>query len=80
VLCDADLAILAADEERYASYVAGVRHEYAAVPDEAFRRGRAQVLRSLLEAPSLFATSYGRQHWEDTARANLTKELTDLES
>lgn len=80
VLCDADLAILAADGERYAAYVAGVRHEYAAAPDEDFRRGRAQVLRSLLEAPALFTTAYGRQHWEAAARANLTRELADLES
>ena len=80
VLCDADLAILAADGERYASYVAGVRYEYAAVPYEDFRRGRAQVLRSLLEAPTLFATSYAHEHWEAAARANLTRELADLES
>ena len=59
VLCDADLAILAADPERYAAYAAAVREEYAAVPDEAFREGRAAVLRGLLDLPSLFRTAAG---------------------
>src|SRR6478672_3952790 len=40
LLCDADLAILAADPERYADYVAGVRREYSELPDELFRPGR----------------------------------------
>jgi predicted metal-dependent HD superfamily phosphohydrolase len=56
VLCDADLAILAADRERYASYVQGVRSEYADVPDRDFAAGRAAVLRDLLAKPTLFHT------------------------
>lgn len=75
VLCDADLAILAAVPERYAAYAAAVREEYAAVPDEAFRAGRAAVLRRLLEAPSVFRTRFARDRWEDTARHNLRTEL-----
>jgi predicted metal-dependent HD superfamily phosphohydrolase len=75
VLCDADLAILAADPERYAAYAAAVREEYAAVPDEAFRAGRADVLRSLLDLPALFRTAPGRERWEDAARHNLRTEL-----
>ncbi|QIX27913.1 hypothetical protein ncot_15950 [Nocardioides sp. JQ2195] len=76
VLCDADLAILAAPADRYATYVAGVRREYAAVPDDDFRRGRAAILRDLLDKPTLFHTAYAREHWEPTARANLAAELT----
>ena len=34
LLCDADLAILAAEPEAYARYVEQVREEYASVPDE----------------------------------------------
>ncbi len=78
-LCDADLAILAAPSERYAEYVADVRLEYAHVPDSEFRAGRAAVLRALAEGP-LYVTSYGRAHWERSARANLEAELTRLES
>src|SRR5690606_2056002 len=51
VLCDADLAVLGGDG--YAEYAAKVRQEYAHVPGELFREGRAQVLRRLLAVPSL---------------------------
>jgi predicted metal-dependent HD superfamily phosphohydrolase len=75
VLCDADLAILAAPPDGYAAYAAAVREEYAAVPDEVFREGRAGVLRSLLELPALFRTAPGRARWEEAARHNLRTEL-----
>ena len=75
VLCDADLAILAADPERYAEYVADVRQEYAHLDDETFTEGRAEILRALLAKPRLFHTVSGRRRWEDAARANVTREL-----
>jgi predicted metal-dependent HD superfamily phosphohydrolase len=75
VLCDADLAILAAPPSGYAAYTAAVREEYHFVPGDAFREGRAAVLRHLLELPRLFRTPYGREKWEATARYNLTSEL-----
>ncbi|MCW2864559.1 MAG: hypothetical protein JWP48_6267 [Actinoallomurus sp.] len=75
VLSDADLAILAAPPDGYAAYAAAVREEYAAVPDEMFREGRAHVLRSLLDLPSLFRTAPARERWEEAARHNLRTEL-----
>ena len=78
VLCDADLAILAAAPERYADYVAGVRREHAHVPDADFAAGRAAVLRDLLAKPTLFHTAVARQRWEDRARANVEAELSSL--
>ncbi|MFG3286595.1 hypothetical protein [Streptomyces sp. NPDC048111] len=75
VLCDADLAILAAAPEAYAAYAAAVREEYAFVPDEAFRAGRSDVLAQLLSLPRLFRTPYGAREWEGTARENLEAEL-----
>jgi predicted metal-dependent HD superfamily phosphohydrolase len=74
-LSDADLAILAAPAERYAEYTADVRREYASVPDDLFRAGRAAVLRDLLAKPSLFHTAHAREHWEARARANVEAEL-----
>ncbi|MBT2398502.1 hypothetical protein [Streptomyces sp. ISL-100] len=74
-LCDADLAILAAPPASYAAYTAAVREEYGFVPDDAFREGRAAVLRQLLELPTLFRTPHGRAEWEARARQNLTTEL-----
>ncbi|WP_307856894.1 HD domain-containing protein [Mycolicibacter acidiphilus] len=78
VLSDADLAILAATPERYATYAAAVRAEYAHVPDEDFRAGRANVLRALLDGPSIYRTPHACTHWEASARANLGGELDDL--
>jgi predicted metal-dependent HD superfamily phosphohydrolase len=75
VLCDADLAVLASSPPAYAAYAAAVREEYAFVPDEAFREGRAAVLRQLLELPRLFRTPYGEREWEERARRNIAGEL-----
>ena len=78
VLCDADLGILAADPDRYASYTRGVRREYAHVSDADFAAGRAAVLRDLLAKPTLFHTDRARQRWETRARANVEAELARL--
>ncbi|MCP3759538.1 hypothetical protein [Streptomyces sp. TBY4] len=78
LLCDADLGVLAGTPQEYAAYAAAVRAEYGFVPDEAFRDGRAAVLRQLLELPRLFRTGYGAAHWEAPARANLAAELAQL--
>ncbi|MFD7277802.1 hypothetical protein ACFV80_12315 [Streptomyces sp. NPDC059862] len=80
VLCDADLAILASPPSSYAVYTAAVREEYGFVPSDAFRAGRATVLRELLALPRLFRTPYGAEHWEATARYNITSELEILSS
>lgn len=77
-LCDADLAILAADPARYAAYTAAVREEYAHVSDPDFRAGRAAILGDLLAAPTLFRTAYGRAHWEPRARATVSAEIDAL--
>jgi predicted metal-dependent HD superfamily phosphohydrolase len=79
VLCDADLAVLAADPPDYAAYAAAVRREYDHIPDTDFRAGRAAILRALLAQPTLFRTPLGRSRWESPARANLTTELASLE-
>ncbi|CAN5553156.1 hypothetical protein BH24ACT11_BH24ACT11_12940 [soil metagenome] len=78
VLSDADLAVLGASPQRYRSYVAGVRKEYAHVSDQAFRAGRAEVLRTLLAQPQLFRTADGRARWEAPARQSMHAELTSL--
>jgi predicted metal-dependent HD superfamily phosphohydrolase len=78
LLCDADLAILAADQHGYAEYAAAVRREYAHVPDDAFRAGRARILRALLDLPSIYRLPPLRSSWEARARANVTAELAAL--
>jgi predicted metal-dependent HD superfamily phosphohydrolase len=77
-LSDADLGILAAPPERYADYARAVRAEYRHLPDEVFARGRRDVLTDLLGKPRLFNTAYGREAWEEAARANVQDELARL--
>jgi predicted metal-dependent HD superfamily phosphohydrolase len=77
VLCDADLAVLAAPPESYAAYASAVRLEYGHLSDQEFTSGRIAVLEHLLALPTLYRTEAARP-WTDTARANLTAELTLL--
>ena len=80
VLCDADLAVLGAPPERYRAYAADVRREYGHLDDEAFRRGRAAVLRTLAERPRLFTTPRAHRRWDARARRNLRDELALLDA
>jgi predicted metal-dependent HD superfamily phosphohydrolase len=80
VLCDADLAVLAADPGRYAEYAAGVRTEYDHVDAAAYATGRAQIMRRLLDRPFVYATSTARRDWEQTARRNVEAELRFLDT
>lgn len=79
-LLDADLAIFAASDTRYQQYTAAVRVEYAHVPDEVFREGRANILNSYLVQPTIYRTGAGQQLWEQRARANLMREISTLHS
>ena len=78
LLCDADLAILAAAPDDYDAYAAAVRREYAHVPDDAFRAGRSAVLRSLLDRPTLYRVPAIADRLTGPARANLRRELAAL--
>jgi predicted metal-dependent HD superfamily phosphohydrolase len=78
VLCDADLAILAAPGATYGGYVDAVRSEYGWLSDGEWRAGRSRVLGGLLERPWLYATARGRERWERAARANVGAELARL--
>lgn len=77
-LSDADLAILAAEPERYAEYAAGVRADFAAVPDDLFRQRRLALLEELAGRDSLFLTAHARREWEPRARENLASEIDQL--
>ncbi|MFI7213549.1 metal-dependent phosphohydrolase [Micromonospora maritima] len=78
LLCDADLAVLAAPPDGYDRYAAAIRREYAHVPEPDFRAGRATVLRQLLALPALYRLPEAHARWEDAARANLARELARL--
>ena len=77
MLCDADLAVLAADPATYTAYATGVRAEYGHVDDGgvAGRAGRGAA--AFLDRPVLFHTTAMARR-DATARANLTAELATL--
>lgn len=78
VLLDADLSILGAGEKYYDRYASGVRFEFGDVPDDLYRSGRMAVLEDFLSRPSIFSTSLAQERFEETARANLRREIAQL--
>jgi predicted metal-dependent HD superfamily phosphohydrolase len=75
LLLDIDLAILAAAPGRFADYERQIRLEYAHVPDDAFRTGRAKVLRGFLQRERIYRTEPFHAALEARARANLAASL-----
>jgi predicted metal-dependent HD superfamily phosphohydrolase len=78
LIVDIDLWILGAEGARYDVYEGQIRREYAFVPEEAFRLGRAAILRKFLERPTIFSTAQYRERYEARARANLARSLRAL--
>lgn len=79
-LLDADLAILGAAPAEYAAYRQGIRREYAAAPEAAFRAGRLAFVRAMLARPSIYQTPHCRRRFEAAAHRNLLAERRELEA
>ena len=75
---DMDLSILGAQEAEFDVYEAAVRREYAFVEDEAWRVGRAAVLRRFLERERIYQSDLFGGLYEDAARRNLRRSLERL--
>ena len=75
LLVDIDLAILGAEEPRFAEYEQQIRQEYASVPQAVFRQRRRAILRAFLDRPSIYSTGYFHAALEQRARANLGRAL-----
>jgi len=80
IFLDMDLSILAASEEAFDAYEAGVRHEYREVPDTLFRAGRAAILESFLDRDRLYMSPWGLERFESGARLNLRRSINALRS
>lgn len=78
VFLDMDLSILGAPPGVFDAYERNIRAEYAHVPEEAFRLGRARVLQSFAERERLYFSAWGRERFEAAARANLARSLAAL--
>ena len=75
---DMDLSILGASPERFDAYEAAVREEYAWVPEDAWRKGRADVLKRFLERPAIYRIPRFHDAMEKQARANIVRSLEKL--
>jgi predicted metal-dependent HD superfamily phosphohydrolase len=75
-----DLSILGAEPEAYAAYAKAIREEYAHVPEDVYRFGRARVLRTFLDAAVLFPDPAFAAALEAAARRNLAAEIAALTS
>jgi len=77
LLCDADLAILAAPPEEYEAYTRAIRAEYAAVGEIEFLQGRLEIMSALVDT-DIFRTGKARP-LVDRARDNVEAECLRLE-
>lgn len=76
LLRDIDLAILASAPDIYQAYTEAVRQEYAHVPDEDFRKGRAAVMKRFLETRIFQTDAFASE--EPKARENIRDEIAAL--
>lgn len=74
---DADLGILGADPDAFDAYDRAIRTEYAHVPEDAYRAGRAAVLRGFLNREQLYLTPEFAA-LDTPARVNLRRALERL--
>jgi predicted metal-dependent HD superfamily phosphohydrolase len=75
LLVDVDLAILGADELRFAEYERQVRQEYHWVPEAAFQEGRSRILQSFLDRSTIYSNPWFSDRLEAQARRNLRRSI-----
>ncbi len=78
VLLDLDLAILGQSLTVYQKYSQQIREEFGYVPNFFYKKGRRLVLKSFLDRPVIYQTSFFREQLEKKARENINLELNDL--
>jgi predicted metal-dependent HD superfamily phosphohydrolase len=72
---DCDMAILAADPDRFAAYDREIAEEYRAVPRWIYRIKRRQFFRRLLASERIYLSDHFHGRLEARARANLAAAL-----
>ena len=80
LMADIDLGILSAHPHVFEQYDADIRCEYSWVPDQEFRQGRVQILKSFLERARIYTTAYFLEKYEQQARLNLRHKVEQLSS
>lgn len=77
VMCDADMAILAAPQETYWNYAEGVELEYYHLTEDQWFKGRGDWIESMLKRSEIFHTEVMHGKTEQ-AKLNLRRELDYL--
>jgi predicted metal-dependent HD superfamily phosphohydrolase len=78
LLVDIDLGILGQPPDVFGRYDQAIRREYAWVPEDQYRRGRAAVLGAFLDRPRIYSTSEFHDAYEAQARQNIETRLKTL--
>ena len=79
LLVDIDLSIFGRSAARLDAYERAIRREYEHVPEQAFAKARAAILRGFLNRPSIYLTDHFRRRYEPAARDNLRRSIERLE-
>jgi predicted metal-dependent HD superfamily phosphohydrolase len=78
LLLDIDLSIFGQSVEDFDAYERAIRLEYQHVASDAFRAGRAGVLRKFLARPHIYFTPSFKERYEWPARRNLQRSIERL--
>lgn len=69
---DADLWILSSPPDRYDQYEQQIRAEYAFVPEDLYRRARADIMAGFADRERIYLTDLAHRDWDASARRNLS--------
>lgn len=76
LLVDVDLAILGAQQARFAEYESQIRAEYAHVPGDLFESKRREILQGFLDRPRIYGSPHFQSLLEMRARSNLQRAVS----
>lgn len=80
ILHDIDLAIFGENTDRFDKYEKDIRLEYSFVELEAYRKGRASILKRFLRDPFYATPEMQFSSYETLAQINIRKSIATLES
>lgn len=80
MVSDIDLSILGADRETFDRYEVDIRFEYSFVPEDIFRKARADILRGFLARDRIYFRPYFAARYEAAARANIVRSIAALDA